>query len=150
MFKNTAQSVWDAGIFDNLELGRLSTDDILTMASMWAFHSLGPMQRVFGTLLKELTRVSRIEELLSGSNWQQMFPLAMQLSAKLDTSTVRVWTIDSWDMVCREHMTAYSTHHLDMQRTVKMFYAWFGYVTRFLDTDSLSSSENQYWYWVNL
>ena len=84
------QSVCDAGIFDNLELGRLSTEDVFAIASMRALHSLGPMQRVFETLLQELTRVCRIEVLLSGSNWQQILPLAMQLSAKPETSKVRI------------------------------------------------------------
>ena len=82
--------VCDAGIFENLELGRLSTVDVLALASMRALHSLGPMQKVFETLLEELTRVGRTEELLSGNNWQQILPLAMQLSAKPETSLVRV------------------------------------------------------------
>ena len=85
-----AQSVCITGIFDNLEFGKLSTEEVLAIASMRALHSLGPMQHVFETLLEELTRVCRIEELLSGSNWQQILPLAMQLSAKPVTSTVRV------------------------------------------------------------
>ena len=89
-FKHAAQSVCDAGIFDNLEFGRLATEDVLAIASMRALHSLGPMQKVFETLLEELTRDCRIKELLFGSNWQQILPLAMQLSAMPDTSTVRV------------------------------------------------------------
>ena len=89
-FTHAAQSVRDAGIFDNLEFERLSTEDILAIASVRTLHSLGPMQSVFENLLWELTRDFRIEELLSGSNWQQILPLAMQLSAMPDTSTVRV------------------------------------------------------------
>ena len=77
-------------IFDNLDLGRLSTEDVLAIASVRALHSLGPMQRVFKTLLEELTLACRIEALLSGSNWQQILPLAMQLSLKPETATVRV------------------------------------------------------------
>ena len=88
--KHAAPIVRDAGIFENLEFGRLSTEDVLAIASMRALHSLGPMQSVFETLLEELTRVCRIQELLSGSNWQQILPLAMQLSAKPETAIVKV------------------------------------------------------------